>query len=115
MEVLPGALRGVGHACCYETALQLSLRPAPLAEKIAGRIGSLPPRLSPSYAAGNAPDVLRPAGAYWAAIFAPGDVGYVGDPAASTKAAGDALVESTVTALAQFYADFASAQLRVGV
>jgi creatinine amidohydrolase len=115
LEVLPGALRGVGHACCFETALQLSLRPAPLAEKIAGRIGSLPPRLSPSYAAGNAPDVLRPAGAYWASIFAPGDVGYVGDPAAATQAAGDAMIEATVTALAQFYADFASAQLRVGV
>jgi creatinine amidohydrolase len=114
LEVLPGAMRGVGHACCYETALQLALRPAPLADKIAGRIGALPPRLTPSYAAGNAPDVIRPAGAYWAAIFAAGDVGYVGDPAAATKAAGDALVEQTVAALAQFYADFASAQLRVG-
>lgn len=114
LEVLPGALRGVGHACAYETALQLALRPQELAEQIASRIGSLPPRLSPSYVAGNAPDVLRPAGAYWAAIFAAGDVGYVGDPAAATKASGEALIEATVAALAQFYADFASAQLRVG-
>ena len=114
MEVLPGAMRGVGHACCYETALQLSLRPAALSDKIAGRIGGLPPRLTPCYAGGNAPDVMKPAGAYWAAIFVAGDVGYVGDPAAATKAAGDALVEQTVAALAQFYADFASAQLRVG-
>lgn len=114
LEVLPGALRGVGHACAYETALQLALRPPELAERIASRIGSLPPRLSPSYLAGNAPDALRPAGAYWAAIFAAGDVGYVGDPAAATKAAGEALIEATVAALAQFYADFACAQLRVG-
>ena len=114
MEVLPGAMRGVGHACRYETALQLSLRPAALSDKIAGRIGGLPPRLTPCYAGGNAPDVMKPAGAYWAAIFVAGDVGYVGDPAAATKAAGDALVEQTVAALAQFYADFASAQLRVG-
>jgi creatinine amidohydrolase/Fe(II)-dependent formamide hydrolase-like protein len=59
--------------------------------------------------------VLRPAGAYWASIFAAGDVGYVGDPAAATKPAGDALLNHTVAALAQFYADFAAAQLRVGV
>ena len=94
LEVLPGAMRGVGHACCYETALQLALRPADAAERIAARIGGLPPRLEPSYAMGNAPDPLRPAGAYWAPIFAAGDVGYVGDPAAATKAAGEALLEA---------------------
>ena len=33
----------------------------------------------------------------------------------ASQAAGDALVEQTVAALAQFYADFASAQLLVGV
>ena len=77
------------------------------------RISNLPPRLPP-YVAGNAPDVMRPAGAFWAPIFAAGDVGYMGDPAAATKAAGEALIEATVPALAQFFADFAGAQLRVG-
>jgi creatinine amidohydrolase len=114
LEALPGALRGVGHACCYETALQLALRPAE-AERIAGRIAALPPRVQPSYVAGNAADVMRPAGAFWASIFAAGDVGYVGDPAVATKAVGEALIEATVPALAQFFADFAGAQLRVGV
>ncbi len=113
MEVLPGAMRGVGHACCYETALQLALRPADAADRIAARIGSLPPRLEPPYYAGNGTDPLRSAGAFWGAIFAAGDVGYVGDPAAATKAAGEALVQHTVPALAQFFADFAAAQLRV--
>lgn len=94
--------------------MQLALRPTALATKIAGRIAALPPRLSPSYAAGNAPDALRPAGAFWAAIFATDDVGYVGDPAAATKEAGTTLLEQTVAALAQFYADFAAAALRVG-
>jgi creatinine amidohydrolase len=115
MEALPGALRGVAHACAFETGLQLALRPPALAERIAERIGGLPPRLSPSYVAGNAPDVMRPAGAYWAAVFAPGDVGYVGDPAAATKESGQAMLDAVVAALAQFYADFSSAQLRVGV
>jgi creatinine amidohydrolase len=114
LEVLPGALRGVGHACCYETALQLALRSADAADRIASRIGNLPPRLEPPYYAGNAHDPLRAAGAFWGAIFAAGDVGYVGDPATATKAAGEALVEATVPALAQFFTDFASAQLRVG-
>ena len=50
----------------------------------------------------------------WFPAYEAGDVGYAGDPAAATKASGEALVEATVPALAQFFADFAGAQLRVG-
>ncbi|HEX5325444.1 MAG TPA: creatininase family protein, partial [Acetobacteraceae bacterium] len=113
LEVLPGVQRGVGHACAYETALQMALRPAEAA-RIATRIDNLPPRLTPCYLAGNAPDVMRSAGAYWAPIFVAGDVGYVGDPAAATVDSGMAILEATATALAKFFADFATAQLRVG-
>ncbi len=113
-EKLPGEQRGVGHACAFETALQLALRAPEEAERIAGRIRGLPPRLTPSYLAGQAPDPLKPAGASWAAIFPLGDVGYIGDPAAATAEAGAALLEASVAALARFYADFAAAPLRVG-
>jgi creatinine amidohydrolase len=113
LAVLPGATRGVAHACAYETSLQMALRPAE-AERIAAKVVNLPPRTGPSYAAGNAPDPIRAAGGYFAAIFAAGDVGYVGDPAASTVAAGEAMIEATVAALASFLADFAQTQLRVG-
>jgi creatinine amidohydrolase len=113
LDSLPGAQRGVGHACAFETALQLALRPDEAA-RIAARIRDLPPRLTPCYVAGNAPDVLRPAGAYWGAIFVAGDVGYVGDPAAATVESGAAILDATVTSLAKFFADFAGAQLRVG-
>lgn len=113
LEVLPGAARGVFHACAYETSLQLALRPAEV-ERISAKVAALPPRLDPSYAAGNAPDPIKAAGAYFAPIFAAGDVGYVGDPAASTVAAGEALIEATVAALAGFFSDFASVQLRAG-
>jgi len=113
MEILPGALRGIAHACAFETALQLAMRPAD-AGRISGRIATLPPRLTPSYLGGNAPDPIKPAGAYWAAIFAAGDVGYVGDPAAATLASGQAMFEEVVNGLARFYADYATAQLRVG-
>jgi creatinine amidohydrolase len=113
LEVLPGATRGVAHACAYETSLQMALRPAE-AERIAAKVASLPPRTGPSYAAGNAPDPIRAGGGYFAPIFATGDVGYVGDPAASTVAAGEALIEATVAALATFFADFAQTQLRAG-
>jgi creatinine amidohydrolase len=113
LEVLPGAQRAVGHACAYETGLQLALRPAE-ADRIAARAADLPPRLAPCYLAGNAPDVIRPAGAYWGAIFVAGDVGYVGDPAAATKESGAATLDATIAALASFFAAFATAQLRVG-
>jgi creatinine amidohydrolase len=113
LEILPGATRGVAHACAYETSLQMALRPAE-ADRIAAKIISLPPRAGPSYAAGNAPDPIRAAGGYFAPIFAAGDVGYVGDPAASTVAAGEAMIEATVAALATFFADFAQTQVRAG-
>lgn len=113
LEVLPGATRGVAHACAYETSLQMALRPAE-AERIAAKVAQLPPRAGPSYAAGNAPDPIRAAGGYFAPIFAAGDIGYVGDPAASTLAAGEAMIEATVAALATFFADFAQTQLRAG-
>lgn len=113
-ESLPGAQRDVGHACAYETGLQLALREPAEAGRIESRIAGLPPRLSPCYLDGNAPDPMKPAGGYWAAIFVPGDVGYVGDPGAATPDSGRAILEGTVAALARFYADFAVASLRVG-
>jgi creatinine amidohydrolase len=113
LEVLPGTTRGVAHACAYETSLQMALRPAE-AERIASKVAGLPPRTGPSYAAGNAPDPIRAGGGYFAPIFAAGDVGYVGDPAASSAAAGKALIEATVAALATFFADFAQTRLRAG-
>ncbi|MGH7161089.1 MAG: creatininase family protein [Acetobacteraceae bacterium] len=111
---LPGRMPDVGHACAYETALQLALRAPAEGRRIAARIEALPPRLQPSYLEGNAPDPLKPAGAAWAAIFPAGDVGYIGDPAAATAEAGAALLEHTIAALARFYADFNAARLRVG-
>ena len=63
LEVLPGALRGVGHACAYETALQLALRPPELAARIAVAHRQPAAATVAVLAAGNAPDVLRPAGA----------------------------------------------------
>jgi len=114
LEKLPGRLRGVGHACAYETALQLALRAPAEAERIALRIRELPPRLQPSYLEGAGADPLKPAGATWAVIFQSGDVGYIGDPAAATAEAGAALLEETVAALARFYADFSAVGLRVG-
>lgn len=113
MEHLPGQHRSVAHACAYETSLQMALRPDD-AERIAGKVRNLPPRLLPCYLAGNAPDPIKPAGAYWGAIFVAGDPGYVGDPASSSVQAGEAMLDATVEALARFYGDFARAQLRVG-
>lgn len=112
LPLLPGAKRGVGHACAYETALQLALRPGER-QRIVGRIDGLPARLVPAYVDGDA-NPFEETGATYAALFAAGDPGYYGDPATATVAAGEALLEPTVAGLARFYAAFAAANLKVG-
>ena len=111
MQTIPGAKKGVGHACAYETALQLALRPDER-QRIAGRIDGLPPRLTPAYVEGE--DLLAGSGIAYAALFPAGDLGYTGDPAAATVADGERLLASTVVALAGFYPRFAKAGLKVG-
>jgi creatinine amidohydrolase len=112
-EALPGKLRGVGHACAFETALVQALLPDEAA-RIAGRVAALPARMTPSYLAGEGPDPMKAAKGYWAAIFAAGDAGYVGDPQAATPEAGAAILEACVDGLARFYADFSAASFRTG-
>lgn len=109
---LPGQKRGVGHACAYETALQMALRPGE-AERIAQQTAGLPVRLVPGYLDGDQ-NPLAGSGATYAALFPAGHPGYYGDPAAATPETGAALLEDTVAALARFYAAFAAARLRVG-
>lgn len=111
MQTIPGARKGVGHACAYETAMQLALRPGER-QRIAGRIDGLPPRLTPAYVEGE--DSLAGSGISYAALFPAGDPGYTGDPAAATVEAGEQLLEATVAALAKFYPRFAKAGLKVG-
>ncbi len=112
MALVPGEKKGVGHACAYETAMQMALRPEER-QRIAGRIDGLPPRLVPAYVEGGGNPLLD-TGATYAALFAAGDPGYTGDPAAATVAAGEVLLERTVAGLAGFYATFAAARLKVG-
>lgn len=111
MPDLPGAMRGVGHACAYETALQLALRPDER-QRIAGKIDGLPVRLDPPWIDGA--NTLAGSGAVYAALFTAGDPGYAGDPAAATVAAGEVILEKTVAGLAEFYPKFAAARLKVG-
>ena len=115
--LVPGAKPGVGHACAYETAMQLALRPD-VRQQIEGRIHGLPPRLVPAYVDGPGADgnenPLKDSGATYAALFPAGDPGYYGDPAAATLAAGEALLEATVAGLARFLPVFAGARLKVG-
>lgn len=107
-----GGKPGVGHACEYETAMQLALRPDER-QRIAGRISGLPPRLVPAYL--DSPEnPLRDAGASYAALFVAGDPGYYGDPAAALVETGETMLEATIDALARFYPAFANARLKVG-
>ena len=110
--MVPGAMPGVGHACAYETAMQLALRPEER-QRIEGRIHGLPPRLVPAYVDG-AVNPLEGTGAIYAALFPAGDPGYKGDPAAATLEAGEAMLEATIEGLATFLGAFAGAKLKVG-
>lgn len=109
---LPGMKPGVGHACAYETAMQLALRPGER-QQIEGRIHGLPARLTPAYAEDGSNPLLD-TGATYAALFPAGDPGYYGDPAAATLEAGEALLEATIAGLARFLETFAAAKLKVG-
>jgi creatinine amidohydrolase len=112
--LLRGRFDGVGHACEFETALQLTLAGAEAAARIAARLPGLPPRLAQPYLADDAAeDPIRRAGALFAPVFPEGDVGYYGDPAAATRETGDAIRAALVGALAAFFTAFAKAPLRV--
>jgi creatinine amidohydrolase len=111
---LAGSKQDLGHACEYETSMQMALRPD-TAEQVAARAAALPPRGDPPFAApGPEARELIEAGMNWAWLFNPGDPGYFGDPAAAKPAQGEALLETTVGALADFIERFAKADMKVG-
>lgn len=114
MAILRGKARGVTHAGEVETALMLALTaddPAAQA-RIAERAAGLAPRLKGSQA--DTPGPIARAGAWWPSIYGAGDAGYSGDPAAATLETGDRLAALYAARLAEFYADFAVADLTVG-
>ena len=113
MKQLPGTYSGVGHACAFETAIQMALRPDEV-QRLAGRIDGLPVRKTRPWSDDPAAGPLAEAGLNYAALFVDGDVGYLGDPAAATLASGQAMLESCVAGLARFFHDYAAVKLRVG-
>jgi creatinine amidohydrolase len=112
-KLLVGRFHGVGHACEYETALLMALRPT-LAADLAAKVRALPPRLDQPYLRGSNADPLVEARGYFAPIFAAGDVGYRGDPAAATLENGKRLLDATVAGLAAFYGAYARVGLKAG-
>ncbi len=110
---LPERFRRVGHACAYETALTMALRPED-ADRLAARVAGLPPRLVPPYIAEGGSDPMEPVGATWSFFFPGDDPGYFGDPAIATTALGEALLAPTVEALAAFFTRFAETRFKVG-
>lgn len=112
-KMLVGKFDGVGHACEYETALLMALRPE-LAPEIARKVRNLPPRLDQPYLRGSNADALLEARGTYAAIFGNEDCGYRGDPAAATPANGAKMLDATVEALAAFYGAYARMGLKSG-
>lgn len=113
--MLAGAGRGVTHAGEVETALMLHLADPDTRALITGRAASLPPRLKATHkATGASANPIARAGAWWPPVYGAQDVGYNGDPAAATVQTGAALMALYVETLAQFYTDFALADLATG-
>lgn len=110
---LPENFRRVGHACAYETALYMALRPEE-ADRIGGHAAGLEPRTVPPYMADGSPDPMEPAGAVWSFLFPAGNPGYFGDPAAATPEMGERLREPTVAAMVDFFIAFARTRFVVG-
>lgn len=114
VKQLVGSHKRLGHACEYETSLQMALRPE-RAEQFHDRASKLTPRLRPPF--GGASDAERDLledGLNWAWLFNDGDPGYFGDPSAASASQGRALLDTTVDALASFIDRFAMADLQVG-
>jgi creatinine amidohydrolase len=107
-RINPGAKPTMGHACAYETSLQLALRPGER-ERIVRRIAGLPPRLVPPGIVSSA-QPFRDAGAAYPGTYPATDPGYYGDPAAANQEAGETMLGQTVDALAAFYAAFAATE-----
>lgn len=114
LQHLRGQHRDLGHACAYETSIQMALK-ADQRSLIAERSAHLEPRLAPTFSAGG-DDLaeLRQGGLVWSWLYNPGDVGYYGDPAAARDGNPDDVLDATVGALAGFFDEFSDAPLMVG-
>jgi creatinine amidohydrolase len=113
LSQLAGAHRNLGHACTFETSIQMALRPGER-ERMQSRVQGLKPRLEPPFSAAGDLANLRESGLIWAWLFGPGDIGYYGDPAAALKGDPELILQLTVDALARFFDEYAAAKLRVG-
>jgi creatinine amidohydrolase len=116
LSILPGGWRGVGHACAFETALVMALRPDE-AGRIGARAEGLLARLAQPFAR-EAEDPVSRARVKFAPVFARDDnhrdCGYVGEPGLATPELGEALLAPLVSGLARSFAVFAGAGLRTG-
>lgn len=112
--LLKGELKTVGHACEFETALQLVLRDPELADAILAKAKPLAPRLTQPFVAQSAEDGFTRYGAVAPPVFSAQDCGYYGDPAAATRETGQELSECVTDGLASFLRFFASVDLVTG-
>ena len=115
LALLEGQLAEAGHACEYETALTLALTGAIGRNRIEQAVATAQPRLTQPWLGSGDSDPITTYGAGWPPIFQGDDCGYWGDPAAATFESGKRMLEVTVNELAQFYVEFATAELRLGI
>lgn len=114
--MLEGAATRPGHACEFETALQLALHEDDDAfvQKVVNAVANLPARLQQPYLEGTSEDPLELGNAFWPPVFTGDAHRYFGDPAKATLENGQLMLDTVVACLADFYDRFSSAALRIG-
>lgn len=115
-EMLKGTAKRPGHACEFETALQLALhaRDDAFVRKVLEAAVGLPARSIQPYFQGEGRDPIETANAFWPPVFTGDTYRYFGDPAEATLGNGKLMLETVIACLSEFYDSFSSAILRVG-
>ena len=116
IPLLKGVLKRGGHACEQETALMLALSGDTARGRIErGLVGQPGRATQPWIAPNHDSDPITAFGGGWPPIFQADDCGYYGDPTKATFENGQAILEATVSRLAEFLEAFARTPLRLGV
>jgi len=110
-KILKGKFKSIGHACEFETSLQMFLRGKGYANNLAPKIKKLPPRLKQPFVYKNDLDIYSSVNAAMPPIFTSSDCGYYGDPSASSYLTGERLFNSIVGELTNFMVKFSNIKI----
>ena len=110
-KILKGKFKSIGHACEFETSLQMFLRGKVFANNLVPKIKNLSPRLKQPFVYENDLDIYSSINASMPPIFTSSDCGYYGDPSASSYLTGKKIFNSIVEELTNFMVEFSTIKI----